>query len=202
MRLRPTKQDIDADIVDAAAGLVAQHGFKHTSVQAVADGVGYSKAAVLHRFTSKEGLQQAVIAHCKDHSADLLGRVGHLTGAERDHEVLAELAELFQSRPGLVGLMIASVISRQSSELDTLLQSVAEDLLTAFAITGLPGDDRRVVAVIGALGALAVTSLALQALHPQGLDRSLTSLIVDTSAATLGHSLASSTTTAAAAKDI
>ena len=45
-----------------AAGLFARHGFAHTSVQQVADAVGYSKPGLLHRFGSKDALFQAALA--------------------------------------------------------------------------------------------------------------------------------------------
>lgn len=59
---RPTPAEIDADIVETAAALFATHGFDHTSLQQVADAVGYSKTGLLHRFPSKDALLRAAAA--------------------------------------------------------------------------------------------------------------------------------------------
>ena len=58
---RPTKQQIEDEILETAAALFARHGFKETSIQRVADAVGYSKTGLLHRYPSKEALQEAVV---------------------------------------------------------------------------------------------------------------------------------------------
>src|SRR3712207_9533441 len=54
--MRQTAADIDHAILDVAAGIFATHGYAHTSVQQVADAVGYSKPGLLHRFGSTEAL--------------------------------------------------------------------------------------------------------------------------------------------------
>lgn len=58
--MRPSQQQIDHDIVDLAASLFARQGYDRTSVQQVADAAGYSKTGLLHRFSSKQALLDAV----------------------------------------------------------------------------------------------------------------------------------------------
>ncbi len=41
--MRQSAAEIDHAILDVAAGIFAVHGFAHTSVQQIADAVGYSK---------------------------------------------------------------------------------------------------------------------------------------------------------------
>src|SRR3712207_8758015 len=45
-----------------SAALFARRGFEQTSVQAIADAVGLSKAGLLHHFPSKDALRAAVLA--------------------------------------------------------------------------------------------------------------------------------------------
>src|SRR3712207_7437562 len=52
-----------------SAALFARRGFEQTSVQAIADAVGLSKAGLLHHFPSKDALRAAVLAQ-----VDTLGR--------------------------------------------------------------------------------------------------------------------------------
>lgn len=42
------------------------HGYARTSVQQLADAVGYSKAGLLHRFGSKQALQAGAVAAAAD----------------------------------------------------------------------------------------------------------------------------------------
>ena len=59
--LRPTKAEIDAEIIDRAAGLFARHGFAHTSLQQIAEAVKYRKAGLLHHYPSKQAIYEAAI---------------------------------------------------------------------------------------------------------------------------------------------
>ena len=44
------------DVLDAALGLVAAHGFDAATLQLIADEVGRSKAGLLHHFGSRDAL--------------------------------------------------------------------------------------------------------------------------------------------------
>ena len=74
--MRQSPAEIDHAILDVAAGLFATHGYAHTSVQQVADAVGYSKPGLLHRFGSKEALHRAVLAEVTETVQKV---VGHAT---------------------------------------------------------------------------------------------------------------------------
>ena len=93
--MRPTRQEIDDEIVERAAALFARYGFQETSLQRIADAVGYSKTGLLHRFPTKEALQDAVIERWAGKVRDIAGRVRDLPpGPERDRAVITELVEL------------------------------------------------------------------------------------------------------------
>ena len=53
-------------ILDAAAAMFAKHGFNGTSIAALADSCGVSKALLYHYYDSKEALvYDMVLVHCK-----------------------------------------------------------------------------------------------------------------------------------------
>lgn len=70
--IRDTPRQIDNHIVDIAAGLFAIHGFERTSVQQIADAVGYSKTGLLHRFPSKKAIRVAVHQRIAEVAGDVL----------------------------------------------------------------------------------------------------------------------------------
>jgi AcrR family transcriptional regulator len=181
---RPTKQEIDDEIVDRAAALFARHGFKETSVQRIADAVGYSKTGLLHRFPTKEVLQDAVMHRFAAEIRSIAADVREVPpGPARDHEVIGAIVDLALRRPGFIALIL-SVFSVENEHIDDHmpLKNIAEGLFEAFAVD-LECDHLRVVRVTGALGALAVTSLAFRD-HPSAERRDQ---IVAISYDALGH---------------
>ncbi|QWC91292.1 TetR/AcrR family transcriptional regulator [Cupriavidus metallidurans] len=63
----PTKSEINADIIDRAATLFARHGFDHASLQQIANAVNYSKAGLLHHFSSKMAIYSAAVDTARAH---------------------------------------------------------------------------------------------------------------------------------------
>lgn len=183
---RLTKQEIDDVIVDQAAALFAQHGFRETSVQRIADATGYSKTGLLHRFPSKEALWEAVSAHCTGGLSEIATAASAMPpGPGRDHRVLSLLAEVALSRPGMIALAL-SALSRMAGPGDTpLLDEVGHLLFVAFDLPHEPAeaDIPRVVRVVGAIGALAVTAIALRELDGDKVREQLVAVSYDA----LGH---------------
>lgn len=158
---RPTKQQIDDEILEAAAHLFARHGFKETSVQRIADTVGYSKTGLLHRFPTKEALQTAVIDRCVQQIRDTGADVAALpTGPGRDRVVLTGLAHLAVAQPGMVALLLSSMLAEPESEIGNACAMIGHSLAEAFG-DELNADTDRALRITGALGAVAVASLAL-----------------------------------------
>jgi AcrR family transcriptional regulator len=182
---RPTKQQIEDEILETAATLFARHGFKETSIQRVADAVGYSKTGLLHRFPTKEALQDAVLDRAiADMRAIAAEADGLPVGPERDRVVITGVARLAAQKPGAVALLLSGLMSAPDSE---MLQQVGAVVFAAFGITDpecvTDADLPRMLRIVGALGALAVTSVALHdKLTPEALDG-----IVEVGYDALGH---------------
>lgn len=159
---RPTKQQIEDEILETAATLFARHGFKETSIQRVADAVGYSKTGLLHRFPTKEALQAAVVERALTDMRAIAAQADGLpVGPDRDRVVITGVARLALARPGAVALLLSGLMSAPDSD---LLQQVGDVVFAAFGV-----DDQcvsqlelpRLLRIVGALGALAVTAVAL-----------------------------------------
>src|SRR5580692_3302676 len=54
--------DTRARILDVALQLFTEHGFEGTTLQQIADRLGFTKAALYYHFRSKDDLLQALIA--------------------------------------------------------------------------------------------------------------------------------------------
>jgi AcrR family transcriptional regulator len=162
---RQTKEELDDEIIDCAATLFARHGFKETSVQRIADAVGYSKTGLLHRYPSKEALQQAVLDRCVGEMRQISGAVGDRPpGPDRDRAVIEALVELTLRRPGLIALLLSIMGTFDPAEIPAPLEAIGEEVFAAFAVDP-DADVNRTVRVVGALGALAVAAVACHA-HP------------------------------------
>jgi AcrR family transcriptional regulator len=108
--VRQTSAEIDHAILDAAARTFAVHGYAKTSVQQLADAVGYSKAGLLHRFASKQALYDAVVAEAGRAVEQILDDVADVpAGPVRVGRTLELVTARALDRPGLVHLLVASI---------------------------------------------------------------------------------------------
>ncbi|WIE65202.1 TetR family transcriptional regulator [Curtobacterium sp. MCLR17_036] len=165
-RGRPSSEDVDRDVLDVVAGLIARRGIKDTAVQAVADRSGYSKAGVLARFTSKDLLVEAALAQCAAQTEAVLRAVRDLpVGPARDAAALAGITDLALARPGWAELALAAFTLHRGDDVGTRLVPVAATLLELFGTD--PGDptatplDRR-ARVSGAFGAIVMLALTYE----------------------------------------
>ncbi|PZA19646.1 TetR/AcrR family transcriptional regulator, partial [Modestobacter versicolor] len=114
---RTFRQQADEQILDRAAALFARHGFEHTSVQAVADAVGLSKAGLLHHFPSKDALHAAVLAQSADLGQRVVDQVDHLpVGVARDRAAVEAMVDFALAHPGMVALLLAPVTQGDPGE--------------------------------------------------------------------------------------
>jgi AcrR family transcriptional regulator len=105
--MRQSAAEIDHAILDVAAGIFAVHGFTHTSVQQIADAVGYSKPGLLHRFGSKEALHRAVLAEVGETVQAITGHaLAHRTEPDQVAGVLQLITVKALDRPGMVQMML------------------------------------------------------------------------------------------------
>jgi AcrR family transcriptional regulator len=179
---RAFRQQIDQGILDRAAGLFARYGFTQTSVQAVADAVGMSKAGLLHYFPSKDALCEAVLAANQALEHEVIDQVaGMAPGAARDRIALETLVDQALARPGLVAFCLASAAADDN---EALRAAGAEDtILQAFGVEAGTGAERR-LRVIGALGALSVLVLVV---HHSGKSSAWRPHVIATSFDALGY---------------
>lgn len=144
-------------VIDAAAALFARHGFGRTSVQAIADSTGYSKAGLLHHFPTKVALHQAVLDDCKLETERIRDRVAELpAGTERDRRAIELLVDLSLARPGLASLLLSTIVPMGDDDVSDL-DPLGDTLFEAFDIE--PTTDARRIRVTGALVALGVLAL-------------------------------------------
>lgn len=107
--LRPTAEQVDRAIVDAAAAIFASHGYAGTSIQQIADAVGYSKTGLLHRFPSKQALLDAVIARVRDVSEQAMTDAAVVpAGPDRPRAVIGLITDRTLDNPGIVRFMVES----------------------------------------------------------------------------------------------
>jgi AcrR family transcriptional regulator len=180
----PFRQHVDEEILDRAAALFAQHGFAQTSLKALADAVGLSKAGLLHHFPSKEALYLAARESGHALATQLLAQLEPMPpGQERDRRALELLTDFALDRPGLVALEFHS----HTAAPETFL--VVEDregiALAMFAVDPVNSPLDRVVRVSGALSAMAVLSLSA---NRRGEKTAWRPHIIATSFDALGHS--------------
>ncbi|WP_432490862.1 TetR/AcrR family transcriptional regulator [Kineococcus gypseus] len=180
---RPTREQIDEEILDTAAALFARHGVEHTSVQRVADATGYSKTGLLHRFPTKEALAEAALARTLAHVRRLAGEAtATAPGPARDRALVASLADLALARPGFTSLALSSVSGGAHAH-TAQLQELAGVLFEAFA-AGPGAGAERTVRLTAALGGLATAALACRGELPAEV---VHPLLVATAVDALGH---------------
>jgi AcrR family transcriptional regulator len=182
---RPIRQQIDSQILDRAAALFARRGFEQTSVQAIADATGFSKAGLLHHFPSKDALREAVLAQARTLGEQVLAQVHDLPlGAARDRRAVEALVDTALAHPGLVSLLLTPA-TRVGAEVSDADPDVGGPwAFGAFGVDPDTADPERLVRVAGALAALAVLTLGAQQNSESAV---LRPLIVATSFDALGH---------------
>lgn len=182
---RPFREQADAVILDRAAALFARQGVAKTSVQDVADAVGLSKAGLLHHYPSKDLLLHSVMEQ-----ADVLGQrvlrlVGDLPpGPARDRRALEVLVDVAQAHPGLVALLLAPLTQGDPAARPPAMDAVSAAALQALGVDPEAPVSERTIRVSGALGALAVLTLAA---HREGDATTWRPQIVATCIDALGH---------------
>ncbi len=158
---RPSRPEIETEIADSAAALFARQGFAHTSLQQIADAVGYSKAGLLHHFPSKDAIYQAAVAAARDYAQAIHDRVEALpVGSSRDRAVLEAALDFTLARPG-VSTLVDSLTS--DDKLGDLVD-IGTVSLAAFGIDPATVDEARIIRVTSATAGLkAAAMMSLQA---------------------------------------
>ncbi len=141
-------------VLDAALALFAEHGVNGTSLQAIADALGVTKAAVFHQFRSKDEIVLAVLG---DVAAQLWQVVEGAEAAPRRAEQVAHVWG------GLVDVVVdhglATAVLRGDPAVVALLatdEGLADLVgrLTALLLGPAPGTRQRVLVSVLANGLL------------------------------------------------
>lgn len=188
---RPTKSQIDAEIIDRAAGLFARHGFENTSLQQIADAVNYSKAGLLHHYPSKKAIYDASFKTGRDHLMALVASVDKLPpGAERDRAVVEDSVDYTFEWPGVSAL--ANQLANKAGNEDNVDPQLTELGLIVYRALGtdlLTATAERIVRITSAFSGLGITALLAARM---GLKNEWRNEIIASAMDALGHKKSSS----------
>lgn len=180
---RPTKSQIDAEILDGAAGLFAQHGFARASLQQIADALKYSKAGLLHHYPSKKALFDAVLERYEAETREQIAKVSQIpVGIERDRAVIENAIEFAFNWPGMSAL--GQTLGREGVGEDPRFVQLGLMLVEALGIDLTAPDLERLVR---SFGALAAVNVAARVAVSMNLQRECRSHILAAAMDALGH---------------
>lgn len=135
--------DVRKSTLATALRLFATHGFDATPVQAIADAVGVSKQAILHHFSTKEQLRQAVLDSILAHWNETLPRLLLAATASEDRfeAVFGELFRFFAEDRDRARIVLREALDRPE-EVRLLLKSSVRPWLGAIAQYIQAGQER------------------------------------------------------------
>ncbi|WP_246355541.1 TetR/AcrR family transcriptional regulator [Pseudomonas reactans] len=180
---RLTKSEIDAEIIDRAAGLFAKHGFEHTSLQQIADAVNYSKAGLLHHYPSKKAIYEKALSTGVDQMRAVLAQVeGAPIGKERDLAVVEAMIQMALDWPGLSAF--TNQLTQNEQNIEPALTEMGLIMYSALGIDTASISIDRMIRVTVAFTGLGVTAALSARLD---LKREWRPYIVQTAMEALGH---------------
>lgn len=180
---RPTKNEIDAEIIDRAAGLFAKHGFENTSLQQIADAVRYSKAGLLHHYPSKNAIYEAVFSTCLDSMQMMLASVEGLPpGMARDKAVVEYSVDFTYDWPGVSAF--ANRVAGNEEDVDPRLTEMGLVIYRALGTDLANATLERIVRITSALSGLGITAMLAARMN---LRREWREDIVSAAMNALGH---------------
>jgi AcrR family transcriptional regulator len=178
---RQPRTGVDETILDAAAALFARHGFEQTSLKALADAVGLSKAGLLHHFPSKDALFEAAWGHSRVLSRQVFEQVADMpAGPARERRALELLIDVALDRPGLVALLFRALTAPDEDP----QQAQDELLINEMFVVEPEKELDRAIRIVGALSAMAVLTLLA---NQDGDKTTWRPLILATCTDALGH---------------
>jgi len=189
-------------ILNAAAELIAVHGYHKTSMDAVAIAVGIQKASLYHHFDSKEAIVIALHQSINDMLFELhrvRTEVGSTTAGRQLFEIMMDIVSLAETHPGQLRILFdhyrelpeamhKQVIARRKAYRDLVIQVLKRGTaegefgyidvdFAARAVIGLCDWANQWYRPTGRLGARAVAErawkLLVVGLRSSGLKQSL-----------------------------
>jgi AcrR family transcriptional regulator len=102
--------DTRARILDAALELFSEHGFDGTTLQQIADRLGFTKAALYYHFRSKDDLLRALIAPAVTGLDELLGAYEHEPDTPgRRRRFVTDYVDLLLEQRKLISYMASDI---------------------------------------------------------------------------------------------
>ncbi|WP_026402538.1 TetR/AcrR family transcriptional regulator [Actinomadura rifamycini] len=147
-------------ILASALHLFVERGYRGTSLQDIATGVGCSKASLLYHFSNKEAILTELMVPVMREAERLDARLDGLDGADAAVAAVTEFAELAIRYRREVKLLFDNLA--EATMLDTgppKLEGFGERLVDAFAGGSLAFEDQ--VAARMALGGMFLTTADL-----------------------------------------
>ncbi len=113
-RIEQGRLDVRQAALDAARRLFAERGFEGTAIQDVASAIGVTKQAVLHHYTNKGELREAVVAQLLSHwGSRLPNLLAEASGGyDRFNTVFGELVRFFSGEPSWAKLVVRELLDR------------------------------------------------------------------------------------------
>ena len=150
-------------LIDAAIELFTRHTFAGTSLQMIADELGFTKAAIYHHFRTREQLLDAVVAPILDRLRDVIaGAEAQRSAAARAEHLISGFARLAVDNR-VVSVLAAdpsvAEMLRSSREWDELIER--QMALLAAVNPGPAGPVKAAVALAGIAGASGPTFVSL-----------------------------------------
>ncbi|MBI3214325.1 MAG: TetR/AcrR family transcriptional regulator [Mycobacterium sp.] len=164
-----SRQDTRARLIEVAVDLFTKNSFAGTSLQMIADELGFTKAAIYHHFRTREQLLDAVVEPILQRLRTVITEAQHLRGvhARADH-MLIEYAQLAVDNPVVSVLAADPAVAqmlRARREWDDLIEQQMR--LLSDVDPGPAGHVKAAVVLAGIAGASgpAFVNLGREALH-------------------------------------
>lgn len=120
-----SRQDTRQRLIDVAVELFIRHSFAGTSLQMIADELGFTKAAIYHHFRTREQLLYAVVGPMLERLKTVIAEAEKLRGANaRADYLLTGFAELAVENRVVAVLATDPAVAKmlRASEWDELIQ--------------------------------------------------------------------------------
>lgn len=141
-------------VLEAAQELFAEHGVSGTSLQAIADALGVTKAAVYHQFSTKEEIVLAVVTPALDELRLAIDAAEALpTAKARRSALLSALVSLAIDHSDVSAVLRNDPVVTRTLEDHPPQRSVAERL-ESMLLGPTPTVQQRVAATVAVLGVM------------------------------------------------
>ncbi|MEP6479387.1 MAG: TetR/AcrR family transcriptional regulator [Rhodoglobus sp.] len=159
LRGRAPRGQARARLVDAAGELFSENGVSGTSLQAIADHMGVTKAAVYHQFSSKTEIVIAVAEPVIDQLRSIAETASALTGNAARVACIEGLVDLALEHKGIAALV------RQDPAVEHILSAYEPyraqlARIDSILLGNKPTPQRRIALAFAGAGIMAVGSLA------------------------------------------